>query len=275
MRIAVATANTYYLPFEQTLALIAEAGFQDVEVALYWKGGSWAMAQHLEGVSGRRAAEMISRAGLRVACIHDGGGVLERADSPAGYVNPLLDEYLDGLGYAPECIVCHTPHVAGEVSEDWWDGVSEAVVRALEPYRARCGALTLENTPPFDGYAVPLTMPDELGAFCAAHDVGVTLDTTHYAQMDVDAVAAAGLLRERVRSVHLSDYRGGRPHVYVGEGALDLPGVLGALNGADVRVVTLECSVGLPGEDVRTMAAGRMVERLRTAGERVQSWLHA
>lgn len=275
MRIAVATANTFFLPFEQTLEIIAAAGFCDVEVALYWRGGSWAMAQHLEGVSGRRAAEMISQAGLRVATIHDGGGVLEAPGSPAGYVNPLLDEYLDGLGYAPEAIVCHTPHIAGEMPEGWWSPTAEAVVQALEPYRSRCTTLTIENTPPFDGHTVPLLTPEELGAFCAAHDLGVTLDTTHYAQMGLDPAVAAGVLREQVRTVHLSDYRNGRPHVYVGEGETDLPGVLAALDGAAVGVVTIECAVSLPGEDVREMSTADMVERLRTAGERVRGWLAA
>jgi len=205
MHLAVATANLYYLPFEQALNIIAEAGYAHVELALYWSGGPWAMAQHLRDLTASRAAAMISRAGLRVVCIHDGGGLLHDARSGAGYINPRLLEYLNALGYAPECIVMHPPYVADGETDVSWEEVSAGIVRCLDAYRSCCTSLTMENIPPIEGYCVPLTTPQGLGAFCAAHDLGVTLDTTHYAQMGTDPVAAAAVLRQQVRSVHLGD----------------------------------------------------------------------
>ncbi len=273
MYISVATANLYYLPFAQAIDIIAAAGYADVELALFWEGGAWAMAQHLRGLSGREAARIMARAGLRVASIHDGGGLLPRADSVAGYVNPLLREYIDALGEAPDCIVFHPPHAAGAAGEGWWREMAPQVVQALDAYRADCGAVTLENAPLLDGFTVPLTAPADLGAFCAQHGIGVTLDTTHYAQMGVSVPAAAAALRGAVRSVHLSDYADGRSHVFVGEGSINLPAVLRALDGAALYGITLECSVGFPREDVRRMAPADMVERLRLAGERLRAWL--
>lgn len=273
MNIAIATANLYYLPFEQALDIIAGAGYTHVELALYWSRGPWAMAQHLKGLQASQAARMISRAGLQVACIHDGGGVLEEAHSSAGYINPFLREYLDALGYAPRCIAMHTPHVFGDLDDAWWPGLLPEIVRALDEYRACCASLTIENMPPIDGYCVPLTEPESLGAFCAAHDLGVTLDTSHYAQMGMDTVAVARTLRDRVRSVHLSDYLEGKPHAFVGTGRLDLKGVLSSLDAAALHAITLECSVGFPHEDVRQMGHAQMVERLRLAGDRVRGWL--
>lgn len=43
MHLSVATANLYYLPFEQALAIIADAGFAYIELALYWSEavGPW------------------------------------------------------------------------------------------------------------------------------------------------------------------------------------------------------------------------------------------
>ncbi len=270
---SVATANLYYLPFEQAVDVIAGAGFTDVELALPWKRGPWAMAQHLDGIPARQVAGLLARAGLRVASVHDGGGVLDGVGSTDGYVNPLLREYLDELGYAPDGIVFHTPHIAGEMDDGWWQRTSDAVAQALDAYRACCAWLTIENTPSFDGFTVPLTSPEGLGAFCAAHDLGVTLDTTHYAQMGADVVQAARTLHDRVRTVHLSDYQAGKAHVFVGEGDLDLPGVLAALDATVLRAVTLECAVGFPDEDVLQMSPDQMIGRLRLAKDRVRAWL--
>ena len=47
MRISFATANFYFLPFDETLEIIAEAGFQNIELDLFWEWKQWTMAQHL------------------------------------------------------------------------------------------------------------------------------------------------------------------------------------------------------------------------------------
>ena len=54
MLISVATATFYFLPFEQALDIIAAAGFDYIELDLYWEKGRWAMAQHLKDLRVRK-----------------------------------------------------------------------------------------------------------------------------------------------------------------------------------------------------------------------------
>jgi hypothetical protein len=38
----------YSQPFEQALDIIAQAGFQNIELDLFWERKEWAVAQHYE-----------------------------------------------------------------------------------------------------------------------------------------------------------------------------------------------------------------------------------
>jgi len=273
MHISVATANLYFRPFEQTLEIIAESGLKQIEMALYWERKEWAMAQHLQGISARETCRLIEQAGLTVSSIHDGGGVLERADSTDGFVNPQLDRVLDCLGYAPGCIVFHTPHVEGELDGHWFDALGERIAQAAQAYQTSSTFVTLENVPPFAGYGVPLLTPRELADFAAAHGLHVTLDTTHYGQMSTDLVPAATALRDQIRTVHLSDYAAGESHLFVGDGDMDLPGCLKVLDRQSLHAVTLECALARRGEDARTLAPAAVIDRLNMARTRVEKWL--
>jgi len=94
MQLSVATANLYMQPFERALNIFAEAGFQNIELDLFWERKEWAVAQHLQDVPVRRVVQQVERAGLRISSIHDGGGVLEARDSTEGFINPALDRHL-------------------------------------------------------------------------------------------------------------------------------------------------------------------------------------
>ncbi len=230
MLLSVATANYYALPFEQTLEIIARSGFRYIELDLFWERKQWAVAQHLRGYAPREVVRLINQAGLDVASIHDAGGVLEEPDSVRGLINPQLADYLDQLGYAPGCLVFHTPHIEGEFDETWWRAISEQVREAFNPFRCAGRSITMENMPLFDGYCVPLVTPRQLLEFTCSAGLGITLDTTHYAQIGVDIVQAAQVLLGKVRTIHLGDYLAGRTHVFVGDGALDFPAFFGALD---------------------------------------------
>ena len=203
MQLSVATANFYYLPFAQTLDIIAESGFQFIELDLYWKGGDWEMAQHLKDLKVNEVIPLISRSGLTVSSIHDLGGMLTDARSTRGFINPRLASYLDALGYAPECIVLHTPHIAGDYDQRWWQAISTGVAQAAGAYRKPATTVTVENLPFCAGYYIPLATPQQLLDYTDTHDLGVTLDTTHYAQLGIDVVQAARVLKDRIRTVHL------------------------------------------------------------------------
>ncbi len=276
MRISIATANFYFLPFQQTLEIIAQAGLEYIELDLYWERGEWAMAQHLKGMKVRKVVDMIDHFGLKVSSIHDTGGVLNDAHSIQGFINPQLEEYLDQLGYAPGCIVFHTPHIQGPYDQLWWQSVSDDIAKAAESYSSNETRVTLENMPFFDGYYVPLTTPQELLAFVSQNELGVTLDTTHYAQIGVDVVQAARMLRKKIKTIHLSDFLDGKTHVFIGDGELDWSGLFRVLELSTLHSITLECSVGFLGENTRDdMTQTEMVDRIKTAVSRLKSWIQA
>ena len=271
MRISFATANFYFLPFDETLEIIAEAGFQNIELDLPWEWKNWNMAQHLRNIPVSQAIESVQRSGLRVTSIHDGGGVLNDHNSTSDYVNPRLDVYLDELGYAPDYLVFHPPHAEGDPGIGWWARISQDILNSLEPYRALCKHITLENMPFFDGFTVPLTTPEALFEFAVQNDLRINVDTTHYAQIGVNLHDAACILRDKIHSVHLSDYVDGRSHVFVGEGQLDLAGFLRLADRAVLNTVTLECSVSTADKPDRQMSHKEMVDRLRMLKTKVES----
>jgi len=273
MHLSFATANLYQDPFEDVLEMIAAAGYDAIELDLFWERKEWAMAQHLRGVPVKQVAAMIERSGLRLASIHDGGGVLDAPDSVNGYINPTLDEMIDALGYLPGCIVFHTPHVEGGQDAGWWERIEAGIAAALRPYQELGPVVTVENMPHFDGYTVPLLTPQALADFTQRFGLGVTLDTTHYAMMGTNVVAAAQSLREQVRSIHLSDFLAGQAHVFVGEGELDLAGVFAALDTQRLHAVTVECSLARGNGAAQPLVRAEKVARMREARARTEGYI--
>jgi sugar phosphate isomerase/epimerase len=271
MQLSVATANLYMHPFEQALGIIAEAGFHNIELDLFWERKQWAVAQHLRTMPVERVIQLVEQSGLRITSIHDGGGVLEGRHSTLGFINPVLDRYLDAIGYAPECLVFHTPHIEGNPGFEWWQRISDQIVQALEKYR-QASALTIENMPEFDGYFVPLITPGALKDFVTANGLGVTFDTTHYAQIGTDIVSAARELGSTIKTVHLSDFIAGRAHVFIGEGVLDLPGFFSVLDKTCLSAVTLECSLS-SGDPHQSQSLSWLVNRMRAARIRLEQLL--
>ncbi|MBN1373037.1 MAG: sugar phosphate isomerase/epimerase [Anaerolineaceae bacterium] len=271
MHISFATANLYQEPFEDVLEMIAEAGYDAIELDLFWENKTWAMAQHLRGWSAKQVAASIERSGLRLSSIHDGGGVLNDPESVAGYINPDLAETIDALGYAPGCLVFHAPHVEGTQEAGWWGRMEARIAAELRPYQEICPVVTVENMPHFDGYSVPLLTSQALADFTQRFGLGVTLDTTHYAQMGVDVVAASRALSSQTRTIHLSDYQAGHTHVFVGEGELDLPGVFKVLDADRLHAVTVECSLARGNGAVQPLDRDEKIARMREARVRTEA----
>ncbi len=268
--ISFATANLYFHPFEAALEIIAEAGFQNIELDLFWERKEWAMAQHLRGFAPKEVARMVRRSGLKITSIHDTGGILEKADSTLGFINPALDEYLGCLDSTPDCLVFHSPHTEGDPDAGWWERISGRIAADLDRYRKAGACVTIENMPNFSGYAISLIAPAALNAFAAQKGVGVTLDTTHYAQIGVDIIEAAQILKENIRTIHLSDYLAGRTHVFVGEGALPLPGLFAAIDRERLCAVTLECSLSTINKPAQEMEKAELVGRLSEVHNKVE-----
>jgi sugar phosphate isomerase/epimerase len=273
MKLSVATANLYLQPFEQVLEIIAEAGFQNIELDMFWEGKKWGMAQHLRDVPVKQVIQLVERSGLKISSIHDGGGVLEHRHSTNGFINPDLDRYLSEMDYAPECLVFHTPHIEGSPGNGWWEKISEEIVRSLEKYQKACSFVTIENMPLLDGYFVPLITPDELNAFVAKNGLGVTMDTTHYAQIDIDIVEAARKLSGNIKTIHLSDFKAGRTHVFIGVGELDFSGLFDVIDKGSLCAITLECSLSPLDNPHQEMSYTDLASRMREARKRLESLL--
>lgn len=273
MQISIATANLYTFPFEQVLEIIAEAGFQNIELDLFWERKEWAMAQHLRNVPVKRAVQLIKQSGLRISSIHDGGGVIENEHSTLGFINPILDQYLDEMGYTPDCLVFHTPHIEGNPGIAWWQRTSGEIVLSLEKYRKACEFITIENMPFFDGYFVPLTTPEKLNAFVTENGLNVTIDTTHYAQIGTDIIEAAKKLGSNIKTIHLSDFIAGQTHVFIGEGELDLVGFFQVIDKESLNAITLESSLSSPDNSNHEMSHYSLVSRMTEARLRIEHYL--
>jgi len=273
MKLSVATASLYFKPFEQVLDIIVEAGFHNIELDMFWMRNELAMAQHLRDIPVPRVIRAVEMAGLKISSIHDGGGSLADEVAMEGYINPSLDEYLSAMGYAPACLVFHPPHIKGNPGDGWWERTMGEMVQALEKYRKACKFVTIENMPFFDDYFVPLTTPEELGAFTTENKLGVTLDTTHYALMGTDICEAARILKRNIKTIHLSDFKAGQGHVFIGEGTLDLPGFLDIIDRENLATLTLECSLASKDNPNQEISPEDMVNRLRDARIRVESFV--
>ena len=273
MYVSISTANLYQLPFETTLEIYARAGFRYLELDLFWEYEDFAMAQHLKGLKKEQVMKLVQDHGLEVSSLHDGGGILLSPDSPAGHTNPLLDEYLQVLDGKTKEIVIHTPHIKGSYSNGFWQKTFPMLTAALEKYRQQGYNLNIENMPTFEGFSVALLSAQELLDFVNRYDYNITLDVVHYAQIRSDYLQAARLLREKVRSVHLSDYYQGKTHVLIGEGELNLKRFLAELDLNNLHSLTLECSAAYLNEDVSKLNKVEVIERVQTIRERIMSWL--
>jgi sugar phosphate isomerase/epimerase len=270
MLISVATATFYFLPFAEAIETIAIAGFENIEIDLYWERKSWAMAQHLKNVSPLEAVHYVAQAGLNVSSIHDGGGVLEDNESIQGYINPTLVDYLDTLGYAPDCLVFHTPHIEGKQDQKWWERTSVQIANGLDEYKRYGSTITIENMPEFEGYTVAIITPENLYKYAHLNALGITLDTTHCALGNIDIVEAAQILRETVRTIHLSDFRPDVPHAFIGDGDLNLSEFFSTLDLSCLKAITLECGLATQGRSERNMSQAERIDQLKLARKRVE-----
>lgn len=241
MKIAMATANFYKIPFDRTLDIIAQAGYEYIELDGYWKGGEWEIAQHLKNMKPNEVLNAVKASGLKIASYHDLGGVITENDP--SIINPWTFEYLS-LEDIP-CVIFHVPHCKTP-DENWWNGYKGKVMEDLKSLKEKFTGnkiITVENILPVTDYQVPLINPHEMLKFVTEADINVTIDTTHYGQSDVDILEAGKVLKNKVSTLHLSDYKDGKAHVYIGDGDLDLKNFYKTLNLNQLYLTTIECDI--------------------------------
>lgn len=248
MHISIATATFHDRPFLDTLSLIKEAGFSHIELDIFWQGGDWKMAQHLEAIEPKDVLAMISDSGLKIASIHDAGGVIEGEND--SIISESLFDYISHAKERLDCVVLHAPHVKTSDGELWWENYRSKLENDLNRVKPFFNYVCIENLPNFHGYYVSLTDPLQLDEFCRENDVFINLDTTHYAQNDYPIMKALDIVGNRTKAIHLSDYLDGKAHQFIGTGNLPLVDFIGTTKNLSIHTLTLECEVRFPEEEV-------------------------
>jgi sugar phosphate isomerase/epimerase len=240
MNLSIATATFYHVPFKETLEIIKKAGFEYIELDIYWKGGdNWEAGQHLKSLKPRDVLKMVKESGLKISSLHDIGGVVySDNDSLISFDTYQYLEY--GVDDIP-CVVFHTPH---KKTDDigWWEKYKEKAGSDLQALKGK-SLICIENMSCFDGYQVPLINPTDMLAFSKENQIFVNIDTTHYAEAGIDIVQAADILKDYVKSIHLSDFKYGKTHLYIGEGDLDFKDFFNNLYLDNLHAITLECNI--------------------------------
>lgn len=256
MIISFATANLYHIPFPEALEIIREAGFDSIELDGYWSGGdSWEAAQHIKDYRPKEVLKMVEESGLHIVSFHDMGGVIDSEQSSV--ISSLTYEYLENSDIP--CYVFHTPHKK-TLDEAWWDRYRETAIKDLRDI-SKDRLICIENMQKFDGYIVPLLDPVEMRNFSVESGIYVNMDTSHYGLEGTKLHHAAESLKDRVRTIHLSDYAKGRNHALLGHGDLDLKGMFQILDPDKIYSVTVECCI--PRSDCREELVGYCKEAYR------------
>lgn len=239
MNFAISTGTFFNTPFVKTLDIIRKSGFEHIELLEYWKGGdSWEMGQHLKDITPKETLKIIKESGLKISSLHDGGGVIE--DGKESVVAKSTYEFLEHGNSDIPCIVFHVPHKKTD-DKSWRETYRSVAGNDLQAIKNKI--ICIENMPGFKDFTVLLSEPSDLFNFTVEYNIHINIDTTHYAQMNVNLIEAAKILKERVRTIHISDYLNPKSHVYLGKGTLDLAGFINSLDTSLLHAITIECDI--------------------------------
>lgn len=234
--IAVSCGPMWRTPLEDAFGAIKAAGGEGVEIMV---------TQNLETQTPRVLERLAERNDLPIVAVHAPLLLLTRTVYTTDPLEKIRRTMELSRALGVQTIVLHPPYV-------WQVRYSLWLVHELQEAAAGTGVdLTMENMYPIHVGSRRLGFhrfqtPESLGRF--EH---VTLDTSHLGVAGEDPVEAYQALADRVTHVHLSDNRGrGRDsHAPIGEGVLDIPAFLEALDPTRLRSVALEMNVGAIADD--------------------------
>jgi len=245
MIISISTANLYDVPFEKVLNIYKAAGYEHIELAGYWKGGEWEIGQHLKGIAPKDAISAVQKNGLKISSFHDMGGVIE--DGAESIISATTYEYLEYYDFP--CLVFHAPHKKGATAA-WWAQYKEKAMEDLQAVKEN-RLICVENLFEVENYFMPLITPLDMLDFANYADVYVNADTTHYAHSKFDIVGAVKTLGNRLKTIHLSDYKKREQHVHLGKGVLDFASFFKTLDLTNIYSVCVECKIKYDPSDDR------------------------
>jgi sugar phosphate isomerase/epimerase len=239
MELILSTGSVHTLPLERQFAIAREAGFAGLEYVI--------TREH----DGRKEAELLAHtqsSGLPVRNLH---APFQRMDGWGNQADCVLRTVELARRLNSRSITFHPPQRAlEEVEFVRW-------MSRIDDFQAQVGGgdvlVTVENMPrarSWRGIRLPFaTDPfryqrrDELWDLLEERNLYLTFDTTHFGTAGENLPACFAQFRERVRTVHLSNFRSRdfQEHLPPHEGDLDLTNFVRRLTRAGYQdLVTLE-----------------------------------
>jgi len=223
-RLLMATGPLLLSPLSWTFDVLADAGYDSVEVLL---------AHNAETRDPAKVLGYAEEAGLDIPVVHGPYMLLLRTVLGANYIEKTRRSLAIAAAMGAETMVAHAPF-------RWERGAREWLATQVEAEAAAAGVtFGMENLFPVGGrvYSSVVT-PEQLTAY--PH---VVFDTSHFAVAGIDLFHAWDVLRDRVCHLHVSDNFGhGRDsHAPIGSGVLPLESFLGMVGGSGYTgTITLE-----------------------------------
>ena len=245
MRTSLSTASLYFYPLRRIFALAKDVGFEGLELAL--------------------GPELAIRGGKYVRALSQEYGLPIFALHPPMIAKPGRKEHHEllpqmvklGRELGCELMIIHAPK-ALSLTEGFGREYSEAVETCVRNLSRSSPRLSVENQAVFRprdrGYV--LSQPASLRRFADQFDLVLTLDTAHAGSFPYDLLEAQEVFGERLRNVHLSDFRSSvsippwfnmhsyfKHHQIPGDGDLPLLGFLQRLKASLYEgLITIEIS---------------------------------
>jgi len=262
--LSLSTACLYHFPLRYTLRVVAETGFDGIELVMgpeVW----------LRGV--RYVAALAREYSLRIYSVHQ--TLLRRSPHGDG-PRRMADGVEAALALDCPCVVIHGP---GGLR--WADPAAQAWLRAVEDCQERLAGtssrLAVENPgvySPIDAHNLLAPLP-LFTSVARRYGLAVTYDTCHAGTAGLDLTATYAALHEHTVNIHLSDLKTAPPpadyhlfytlfvhHQIPGDGTLPLAALRSTLaaNGF-AGPLTMEISVVA----LQAWSPGRLRAHLRRA----------
>ena len=241
MNIAVSTGVLYQETFQKTLELIKKAGFDYIELLTYWYSidDKWEIGSNLKKMSPGDVLTMIKDSGLKISSLHDSGGIIY--SEACTLISESTYNFLEYAANEIPCIVLHTPQKK-TFKSTWWKKECSIYGNEMKELGKKT-LVCIENVIEGYGHSVSMMKPKELLEFATEYEIYVNVDTSNFMQSGIDITEAARILKDRVKTVHLSDYARGEPYMFIGDGSLDFQNFFDTLDISILHSVTLECKL--------------------------------
>jgi len=248
-RLLMATGPLLLSPLNWTFDVLADAGFDGVEVLL---------AHNPQTRDPAKVLGYAEEAGLDIPVVHGPYMLLLRTVLGTHYIEKTRRSLAIAAAMGAETMVAHAPF-------RWERGAREWLAAEVETEANAAGVtFGMENLFPVGGrsYSSVVT-PEQLTAY--PH---VVFDTSHFAVAGIDLFHAWNVLRDRVCHLHVSDNFGnGRDsHAPIGSGVLPLErflGMIGASGYTGTITLELDCRAYLDTRD--SLVAFLARERVKAA----------